>query len=428
MKREVQEKGQALILVALAAIVLFAFAALAIDGSRVFSDKRHAQNAADTAALAGSLAHIRGGQTVSDTALARAQSNGYDNGASNDVTVTMTDTPPGACPGTGKDITVTIVSYVPTTFSRVIGRSQVTNAVTSTARSCDTSTGTSGPLYPGVAFMTTKTGSCSGGANPGLKSASGSRIQLWGISIGSASSDGSCIQLGSGQVQLKQEESGITCSDLQTAAANGTGINKASVSWPNRPCGTTRYGVSFPAAPANLGIVCAGDATKSGNTLSPGKYYKANFGNVDFPGGATNLNSGTYCIKTGNFTLSGSLNGNGVTIVLETGSLSWGGTGTKPDLSGPTGGPYKGLVIYSPPGNTNSMTFGTGGANERLRGTIMMQDASCDIGGQIQKNSYQFICSQLTLKSSATDVQVMYDSNALYSPPTVTEPTISLLR
>lgn len=37
-------RGQALVLIALAAVGLFAFAALAIDGSAVFSDRRHAQN------------------------------------------------------------------------------------------------------------------------------------------------------------------------------------------------------------------------------------------------------------------------------------------------------------------------------------------------------------------------------------------------
>ena len=52
------ERGQALILIAFAAIGLFAFSALAIDGSRAFSNKRHAQNTADTAALAAALAHI----------------------------------------------------------------------------------------------------------------------------------------------------------------------------------------------------------------------------------------------------------------------------------------------------------------------------------------------------------------------------------
>src|SRR5919106_2821020 len=84
------EKGQALILITLAAVGLFAFAALAIDGSMAFSNKRHAQNAADTAALAGALSYAREGSTanVETVALARASSNGYTtNGTTTEVTV-----------------------------------------------------------------------------------------------------------------------------------------------------------------------------------------------------------------------------------------------------------------------------------------------------------------------------------------------------
>ena len=54
------EKGQALIIIAFLAIALFAFAGLAIDGSMVFSDARHAQNAADTSALAAALSPLNG--------------------------------------------------------------------------------------------------------------------------------------------------------------------------------------------------------------------------------------------------------------------------------------------------------------------------------------------------------------------------------
>lgn len=139
MKHHTVEKGQALILIALAAIGLFAFGALAIDGSRVYSDKRHAQNAADTAALAAALAYQRGND-ISLAATDRATSNGYDSGASSDVTVIITDIAAGTtkCPGktAGKEITVTILSYVDTTFARVFGRSKVTNAVTATTLSC----------------------------------------------------------------------------------------------------------------------------------------------------------------------------------------------------------------------------------------------------------------------------------------------------
>src|SRR5512134_2373681 len=113
MPTKLSEKGQALVLVVLAAIALFAFAALAIDGSRVYSDKRHAQNAADTSALAGALAYTRnnaiGDEGIRDAAQARSTSNGYDNGASNDVTVTATNIPAGnECENGGKDIAVSI--------------------------------------------------------------------------------------------------------------------------------------------------------------------------------------------------------------------------------------------------------------------------------------------------------------------------------
>lgn len=48
-----KERGQSLVLIALAAIVLVAFVALAVDGSQTYSQRRVAQNAGDGAAVAG---------------------------------------------------------------------------------------------------------------------------------------------------------------------------------------------------------------------------------------------------------------------------------------------------------------------------------------------------------------------------------------
>lgn len=154
MKINSSEKGQALIVIALAAVVLFGFAALAIDGSMAFSDKRHAQNAADTAALAGALAYSRGND-ITISAQTRAISNGYDSGTMSDVTVTATDVPSGGCPGNvaGKDIKVDIVSHVNTSFARVIGRTQITNAVTATSRGCGYYVA---PLFGGHAIVSLK--------------------------------------------------------------------------------------------------------------------------------------------------------------------------------------------------------------------------------------------------------------------------------
>ena len=56
VERKTSERGQALVLLVLAFVVLLGFTALAVDGSMVYADRRHEQNAADTGSLAGANA------------------------------------------------------------------------------------------------------------------------------------------------------------------------------------------------------------------------------------------------------------------------------------------------------------------------------------------------------------------------------------
>jgi Flp pilus assembly protein TadG len=49
-KKHNSERGQAIVLIVLAMIVLLGFTALAVDGSMVYSDRRMVQNAADASA------------------------------------------------------------------------------------------------------------------------------------------------------------------------------------------------------------------------------------------------------------------------------------------------------------------------------------------------------------------------------------------
>src|SRR6266545_7197998 len=144
MKSKSQERGQALILIVFAAVGLFGFAALAIDGSRVFSDRRHAQNAADTSVLAAALAKIRGGNYV-DAAKNRALSNGFNPLADSTVKVEVNTCdqvtalalkppceglPAAATPAVQAEyIQVVIRMVTKTTFARVIGRTEVPTVV-----------------------------------------------------------------------------------------------------------------------------------------------------------------------------------------------------------------------------------------------------------------------------------------------------------
>src|SRR5512133_2055945 len=151
--KSLTERGQALILITFAAIALFAITGLAIDGSNKFSDRRHAQNAADAASLAAALTKANGltaGKTDStcstdpswtnttfcediiQSAWDRAANNGYDGMLSNNVEVYS---PPISGPYIGLTpyIQVIITSNVNTYFMRVLGIDQTQNIVQATA-------------------------------------------------------------------------------------------------------------------------------------------------------------------------------------------------------------------------------------------------------------------------------------------------------
>jgi Flp pilus assembly protein TadG len=161
------ERGQALILIALAAIGLFGVTGLAIDGSARFSDRRHAQNAADAASLAGALAY---GNLTADPvydangnlvtpidwkvdALNIADDNGYNgNHVRSEVKVYLCSEHDASCgpgyAGSTQYVQVIITSYVKTYFARVIGLNQTQNTVQAIALAKR-----GGPLYEGNSIV-----------------------------------------------------------------------------------------------------------------------------------------------------------------------------------------------------------------------------------------------------------------------------------
>ena len=85
------ESGVVFVIFALALIVLMGMVALGIDGSRLYNERRQAQNAADHAAIAASFASCIGADAAASEAagLASAATNGYNNdGVTNDVVIT----------------------------------------------------------------------------------------------------------------------------------------------------------------------------------------------------------------------------------------------------------------------------------------------------------------------------------------------------
>jgi Flp pilus assembly protein TadG len=130
------ERGQILVLFALASVVIIGTVGLVIDSGGAFAQRRTEQNAADLAALAGANAYLNTSGTVATriaaakaAATASATRNGYTNGVRGDrvadPSVTLLQS--------GATVKVDITSSHVNTFARVFGANSWDVAVTATA-------------------------------------------------------------------------------------------------------------------------------------------------------------------------------------------------------------------------------------------------------------------------------------------------------
>lgn len=146
MGKRSSERGQVLVIVALAMIVLLAFTALGIDGGRLFMERINAQTAADAAALAGALAKCQN-QNVTAAALDIAQTNGYNNdGSSNSVAVYS---PPISGSYDSDHVEVVIISTIEKSFAHFIYGGPLQNTVRAVTRCIEVTGGGGAAIFAG---------------------------------------------------------------------------------------------------------------------------------------------------------------------------------------------------------------------------------------------------------------------------------------
>ena len=467
MTNKNSEKGQALVLIALAAVGLFAFTALAVDGGRVFSDRRHAQNAADTAALAAALAKIRAEPpndlaaakaAAIDAAIERAESNGYANDADSIVEVHFCDETGVVCDGMpasadtleekAEYIQVKITSTIPTTFARIIGRTSMKHTLEAIAWA---KLGEPGPLFEGMALAAMSPD------DPNAMNGHGNVfLDIVGSGVFVNSNAEPCP---SGAMGVSGN--GNYAVDTVFAIVGSTCTNgNPTLDGPVQQANPISYPPEINIDPPS--ISCSVPSVLTGNTYSPGIHNSLNVpngtytfapGNHCFEGGVT-LNGNTDIIANdvnflissgefksnanGSFTCSNtvvhinggtgmhfngaaSINCTGITFYVSTGDLTWNG-GVGNNLSAPTGGPYAHLLIYLPSTNSSPLTINGNSANS-LTGSIIAVASPISING----NSGTFaLSSQITghtveIGGNGT-IQINYDPAeqfALTSPTTI---------
>jgi hypothetical protein len=394
VKYKSSEKGQALILLTFAVIGLVGFGALAIDGGRALSDRRQAQNAADTAAYAAALAKIHG-QDYTVAGVDRSTTNGYDNNGISNVVEVFNPPIDGPYSGFNEYIQVKITSHVDTFFSRILGIMDVTNRVQAVARSVP---GSASAMVFGNAVVSLSPHDCDATWSHG-----NTTVKVIGGGIFTNSDCGTAF---------RQNGSG-TLTAPSITVVGGTSYSDGHI-FPEPTVGAAQ----IPYPPFGMpNPTCSGSAVRTGSTLAPGTY------NGTFPpSGVTHLDPGIYCVN-GDFRLNGgdSLTGSEILIVMNSGRLIWNGSSAA-DLSSITSGPYKGLLLFFPMSNNDELQI-NGNADMRLTGSILAPASHIELLGTGAVDGFNSQVVGYTVEYGGTgDGLIRYDDNQNYDaqiPPKI---------
>ncbi len=366
----VNEQGQAIVLLVFGMIVLLGMAGLAIDGGNLYTQRRRGQNAVDNAALAYALAINQATTTGQADAQSVLSNNGYVAGQNN-VQITIIRPPSGY---DNSYVEVVMTQTVPTALIHMVTSAPAVYSVRATAH------GVAGTA-PQAGFALVAMSNCltQGGNNVNV--------------TGGGNSGG--INVHNGNIFLNTPETNAQpCAIRPPTSQNNTGItvdsgfNISSVGAydysgaPNvtHPVQTNANGGTPIADPlASLPEPqCTSNGVISGGMYQPGRY--GGYGQLVM--GPGTYAPGIYCI-TGNVSISGNdgIVGNGVVFYFINGGMKFTGNGgltitapTESNCLGTFGQPtasctYVGMAIFLARNNTSTVEVrGNGGS--AVTGTI----------------------------------------------------------
>lgn len=446
--KSLREQGQALVIIALAAIGLVAMVGLAIDGSAKFSDRRHAQNAADTAALAASLSLANGNK---DTLIGgvpvwklAAKDIALENGYSGDLVdntvevylCTETDASCGPYDNMENYVQVIITSNVDTYFARVIGIQQTVNkvqAVTLWRRK--------GPTFGSDLLRSLNPNTCSG---------SNGNIVFGGNGHTTLTGGGAYINSPGGTGTCGMEYNG--CGDLTVDGGALTTVGSGNVNLGSSSSGCSTHvdipaptygfspGYAFPPEMPDEPDECTSPLgtwnVVSGVTyLQPGKYY-------DFPPKSTSsqpvtdiivMNPGVYCVdsvvKLQDKNLD--LTGHDVTIYIKPTNGQFDVQGGHIHLEAPTTGDYAGylIIINSDFAGTPKTCTINGNSTNVYVGTIFAPycnfifNGTNETGDPDLNYGVQVVAYTITL-SGNSDINFVYNKDLIAQ----NDPTVGMMR
>jgi Flp pilus assembly protein TadG len=401
--------GQTTVLVAAASVGLLAAVGLAADVGSLRNVHQHMQSAADSAAIAAVEGLQTSQSSASDSALADAKTNGFEDGA-NGVSVTVENPPQGGSyQGNANYVRVVISQPEPTYFLKLLGLDSVQVSASASAHmgnspycvySLDPSaSGSFGTLTTnGGATLSAKCGII-------VDSSSSSAVSVNGVSVISATQIGivGSYSLGGGSVMTPTPRTNIVPSDdpLKNLAepmpstctpANTTlNIGNDTTLYPGTYCGTNGKPAIKVASNANV-------------TFNPGLYI-IDGGGIDLSGGGTITGDGVTIFNTFD-----SQQGYGAINITGSGTVT---------LSAPTSGYYEG-ILFMDDRNAPSSSSGSkiaGGSASVYNGVLYFPQSSLTFtGNSVNKGSYTILVGDKITLSGASQLNDDYSMLADGSP------------
>lgn len=417
------EKGQALVLFVVGIAVFIGFVALAIDGGMLLSDRRQAQNAADSAAMAAALARMSN-QNWQTAGLNAAAAFDYDNdGVENWVSV---HNPPvtglyATVPNASQYIQVFITSTLKTSFAQLVFSNLTQNSVMAVGRARPSQS-----IFPGNALHATNPSQC----NAVTFSGSGDVDINGGNVFSNSLANGNPTSCHSGIVNGSGGDIDITGGGIVTA---GTFRNQSGGEI------NAEDGIIQGADQQDLPQIpipsCAGLTNRSYNggaaTLLPGIY---NGGiRLNNAGDQITMSPGMYCLGDDFTANGGSVTGTEVFIYQQSGELDLGGN-TSIDLTRTSnlvdadGNQWAGMLYYMDPNNTSLVNI-SGNSGSSYTGTFLAaglaspsSQPKCSISGtgdNLGLNS-QVICNTVEITGDAI-LLVNFNEEDNYRLPPIIE-------
>ena len=393
------ERGQVIILLTVGIITLLGFTALAIDGGRLYSQRRFIQGVADTSSLTGALYIAQYDGTVTsgvldkaiESALKRAELNGI---ASTNTTVTITQD------GYYYYVKTVINTTMDPVIAQIIYNGPLNVGATTVAGVLRV------PVFAlGKALVAINNTACRSIYFHGNADVT---IADTGIYSYSTCPNNAIEFKGSTTAEIAGYISsigGVVIQKPENVVSDGV-IKETQIDFPE-----------MKVVPSCEGFSNQND---SGSTRSPGIYPNG----IHLQGNGTwELQPGLYCLDGDLVINNGKLVGHGVTLYMRKGQVRING-GTI-ELTAPSNDQWEdgaekywnGMLVFYAYDNPNPLIM-NGNADSYFEGTIYNHYGECQLNGGGNTNAYdaQVVCDTIDLIGNA-DLNMIFNPATKFLPP-----------